>query len=157
MVAYSASAATIVKKGKASTTYHYDADKSYEIGRFQVKAGNAALAVNGFTLKNVASNALDLDKYVDNVIITLSDGTAVKNVRFTLTKDNEIKASFDNVVIGINKNAIFVVEATFKDLDQYNKNVQLKFDASDSLNVQEEKSGVRAKTNTETLNTYLFQ
>ncbi len=157
MVSYTSSTVTIVKKGKDSTTYHYEADKSYEIGRFQVKAGNAAILVNGFTLSNV-TNGLDLDKYLDNVTISLSDGTAVKNVSWNVNKDEELKASFDDVSIGINKNAIFVIEATFKDLDKYNQAVQLTFKNTDSLNVQEEKSGVRANfANGVALGAYTFQ
>ena len=158
VVAYTSSTVTIVPKGKATNTYHYVEGNSYEIGRFQVKAGNAAILVNGFTLKNIAGDSLDLDKYLDNITITLSDGTAVKNVKFTANKDDELKASFDGVSIGINKNAIFVIEATFKNLDKYNKTIELKFDATDSLNVQEEKSWVRAKfTSWITLKQYTFQ
>ncbi len=157
MVSYTSSTVTIVKKGKATTTYHYVEGNSYEIGRFQVKAGNAAILVNGFTLTN-KNAGLDLDKYLDNVTISLSDGTEVKNVSWNVNKDEELKASFDAVSIGINKNAIFVVEATFKDLDKYNQDIELTFKNTDSLNVQEEKSGVRASFNNNvTLGTYTFQ
>jgi hypothetical protein len=157
MVAYTSSTVTIVKKGKADTTYHYVEGNAYEIGRFQVKAGNAAILVNGFTLTN-KNGGLDLDKYLDKVIISLSDGTEVKNVSWNVNKDEELKVSFDAVSIGINKNAIFVVEATFKDLDKYNQEVELTFKNTDSLNVQEEKSGVRATFNNGvTLGKYKFQ
>ena len=157
MVSYTSSTVTIVKKGKDSTTYHYVEGNTYEIGRFQVKAGNAAILVNGFTLTN-ANNGLDLDKYLDDITITLSDGTAVENVSWSVNKDEELKASFDDVNIGINKNVIFVIEATFKDLDKYNQAVQLSFTNTDSLNVQEEKSGVRANfANGVALGAYTFQ
>jgi hypothetical protein len=54
MVSYSSSEVTVTAKGK-DQTYHYNNGNAYELARFQVKAGNAAVAVNGFTLTNDAT------------------------------------------------------------------------------------------------------
>jgi hypothetical protein len=132
MVTYDSSKVTVTVKGK-DQTYHYTNGNSYEVARFQVKAGNAAVNVNGFTLTNDAtlvtyagSSLIDLDKFVDEVIVSLSDGTQLKNVKFDANKDDELKVSFDDVEVEINKNVIFVVEVVFKDFDDYAKAVGLR-------------------------------
>ena len=135
---YNGSSVTVTAKGK-DTKYHYEAGKAYEVARFQVKASNTAVSVNGFTLTNVAAtNKIDLDRYLDKVIVSLNDGTELKNVKFEANKDDELKVSFDDIEIAINKNVVFVVEATFKDLDKFNKCLITICKSSD-LNVQEEK------------------
>jgi len=139
MIEYNGSSVTVTAKGK-DTKYHYESGKAYELARFQVKASNTAVRVNGFTLTNVAvTNKLDLDKYIDEVVVSLNDGTELKNIKAEANKDDELKVSFDDIEIAINKNVVFVVEATFKDLDKFGTNVLLQFAKSSDLNVQEQK------------------
>jgi hypothetical protein len=45
MIEYAGSNVTVTKKGK-DTKYHYEADKVYELARFQVKASNSAVKVD---------------------------------------------------------------------------------------------------------------
>ena len=161
MITYNGSTVTVTVKGK-DTKYHYDNNKSYEVARFQVKAGNAAVNVNWFTLTD--NGSMDIDKYIDSIKVSLNDGTELKNVRSEINKDEEIKVSFDDVEIGINKNVIFVVEAVLNDLDKYNSTVVLWFAKPSDLNVQEAKNSTRATvelwataaTNLD-LHTYTFQ
>ena len=166
MVTYDSSKVTVSIKGK-DQTYHYNNGNAYEVARFQVKAGNAAVNVNGFTLTNDATlvtyagkSLVDLDKFVDEVIVSLSDGTKLSNVKFDANKDDELKVSFDEVEVEINKNIIFVVEVVFKDFDDYGKAVGLRIKNSGDLNVVEKKTGARATVQTATpiaMHEYLFQ
>jgi hypothetical protein len=120
MIKYSGNAVVVTSKGRTQT-YHYSSDNSYEIARFQVRASNSAISVNGFTLNNSSATGtpLDLDKYVKDVSVSLGDGTQVKNVKYTANKDNELVISFDTVEVEINKSIVFVVEASFVDFDQF--------------------------------------
>ena len=167
MVSYSSSEVSVTAKGK-DQTYHYNNGNSYELARFQVKAGNSAVAVNGFTLTNDAIlsgtigsglSRVDLDKFVDEVIVTLGDGTKLSNVKFDANRDDELKVSFDEVEVAINKNVIFVVEVVFKDFDDYGKVVRFQLKNTGDLNVVEKKTWARAslKTKNVAMHTYLFQ
>ena len=167
MVSYNSSKVTVTAKGK-DMTYHYNNGNSYELARFQVKAGNAAVGVNGFTLTNDAvlswtvgsgKNRVDIDKFIDDVIVTLGDGTKLSNVRFDANKDDELKVSFDEVEIAINKNIIFVVEVVLKDFDDYWKVIRFQLKETGDLNAVEKKTGARATLESKNvaMHAYLFQ
>ena len=162
MIEYAGSNVTVNVKGK-DTKYHYEAGKAYEVARFQVKASNSAIKVDGFTLTNDPANTkLDLDKYLDNVVVSLSDGTELSNVRFDANKDDELKVTFDPVEVAINKSVIFVVEVSLKDLDKFNTEILFNFAKSSDVNAKESKNDVRATVTLNggaplALHTYSFQ
>ena len=145
MIKYTGSDVTITPKGR-DTVYHYNSEESYEIARFQVRASNSAISVNGFTLNNSSATGtpLDLDKYVKDVSISLGDGTEVKNVKYTANKDNELVISFDTVEVEINKSIVFVVEASFVDFDQFWNVIELMIDWSNDIKAVESKNQVNA-------------
>ena len=150
MVVYNGNDVNVDLKGK-SKSYNYSPDEAFEVAKVKVTATNAAIKVNGFTLKNeeitVASGGtkatvMDLDEFVDKVIVSV-DGTEVRWLKYSLKRD-ELRVTFDDYEIAINKNAQFVVEVTLKDFDKYGEAISLKLADSSDLSVQEVKTSARA-------------
>ena len=120
--------------------YNYEEGKSYEIARLKIKAGDAAAIVKGFTLTN--DGKLDMGEFLDELTVT-SEGKDVKGLKYSVNKDDELVISFDDVNIDINKNATFVISASFKDFDDYGEIVKYYVAESADVNVVEKKNGTR--------------
>jgi len=156
MVVYNGTAVTVEAKGK-TRTYHYTEGDSYEVARIQVKAGAAAIDVNGFSFTNEASagvlndagnaiNLLDLSDFIDEVTVT-ADGKKVDGISYT-AKKKDLKVSFDDVSIDSKKNATFAINVTFKNLDELGKDIHLVLKADSDINAVESKNQARVKIDT---------
>jgi hypothetical protein len=111
IIDYAGTDVKVAFKG-SSKDYNYEEGKSYEIAKVKLTASNAAVLVNGLTLTQ--SGSMDLSKFVDEVEVSV-DGTAVKTK--SSIKRDELKLSFDEQEIAINKSSTFTVSATLKDFD----------------------------------------
>jgi hypothetical protein len=110
-VDYAGTDVKVAFKG-SNKEYNYEEGKSYEVAKVKLTASNAAVLVNGLTLTQ--NESMDLTKYVDEVEVTV-DGKAIKT-KSSIKKD-ELKLSFDEQEIAINKSATFAVNVTLKDFD----------------------------------------
>jgi hypothetical protein len=149
MVTYNGNNVNVDMKGK-DKTYNYAPDSAFEVAKLKVTATNAAINVKGFTLTNELSTTattpvavMDLDKFIDNVVVSV-DGSEVKGLKYSLKRD-ELRVTFDDYEIAINKNAQFVVEVVLKDFDRYGEAITLKLKDTSDLDVQEVKTSARAK------------
>lgn len=141
---YTGSKVAVEMKG-SNRSYHYTANKMYEVARLQVKAPNSAVVVKGFSLKNTGS--LDLDRYLDKVEV-LADGKALSNVSYSVNRDRDLVVSFADKTIDIRKNVTFVVNASFKTLDRYGETVTLLPRDDSAINAVEEKTKTRVSIQT---------
>jgi hypothetical protein len=67
----------------------------------------------------------------------------LKNVKSSL-KNDELKVSFDDQEIAINKNETFTVKVSIsEDFDQFGDTINFKLDDTTDLNVVETKNSVR--------------
>ena len=149
IIDYSGTDATVTFKG-SDKKYNYEEGKSYEVSKIKVSASNAAILVNWFTLKQADTieddnevkyqKSLDLDKYVDEVEV-LVDGKSVKS-KASLKRD-EIKVSFDDQEIAINKSSTFTINVTLKDFDDLGAAIKLWFEKSSDADILESKNKVR--------------
>ena len=141
---YTGSKVAVEMKG-SNRSYHYTANKMYEVARLQVKAPNSAVVVKGFSLKNTGN--LDLDRYLDKVEV-LADGKALSNVSYSVNRDRDLVVSFADKTIDIRKNVTFVVNASFKTLDRYGETVTLLPRDDSAINAVEEKTKTRVSIQT---------
>ena len=145
VVGYSSEEVFVEIKGTAKD-YNYEEGKSYEVARLKVKAGNSAINVKGFTLTN--ASGLDVGEFLDELTVT-SEGKDVKGLKYSVNKDDELVISFDEVKIDINKNATFVISASFKEFDDYEETIAYYIAETADVNAVEVKNGSRVKLNIE--------
>lgn len=148
MVDYTAAQVSVVAKG-SDKTYNYTEKEAYEVARFQVKAAEAMLVVNGFTLTNsgvATKTSLDASKFLKNVEV-LANGKAVNGVRHNVNKDDQLVISFDKMELAIRERVTFVVKATFEDFDAYGNVMQYKVSENGDFNATEKKTGARVTVN----------
>ena len=128
----------------ASKEYNYEAGKSYEIAKFQVKApADTAILARGFTLKN--DGELDLNEFLDKVTVTF-DGEKVDGLKYNTNKNKELIISFDEVEIAAKKNGTFVVNMTLADdFDEYNKAVHAYIASYDKFSAVDKKTESRVR------------
>jgi len=139
VVDYKGSTVTVELKG-SNKSYNYEEGESYEIGRIKVSAGDNAVLVKGMTLTN--SGKVDLKESLDNLTVKV-DSKEVK-AKASINKDDELVVTFnEDVEIGINKKATFVLEASFKDFDDYGESVALYVAENADFNAVEKKNGTR--------------
>jgi hypothetical protein len=113
----------IVSANATSKTYNYVAGDSYEVAKFKLRAGTAAVKVKGFTLINLSTTLSD-EEFVDSIAVTF-DGKEVSNVSYGFDSDDYLVVSFDEQEIGINKSATVVVTATLtEEFDEYGGTIQ---------------------------------
>ena len=143
IIDYNGSDVTIAFKGTPKT-YSYEEWKAYQVAKIKVSAANAAILVNGFTLSQSEAWTLDLAKFVDEVEV-LVDGKAIDS-KASLKRD-ELKVSFADQEIAINKNSTFTVNVTLKDYDEFGSIVNLGFESSTDLSAMEVKNKVRVSNN----------
>jgi hypothetical protein len=92
------------------------------------------------TLTN--SGKVDLKESLDNLTVKV-DSKEVK-AKASINKDDELVVTFnEDVEIGINKKATFVLEASFKDFDDYGESVALYVAENADFNAVEKKNGTR--------------
>jgi len=145
VVGYSSEEVFVEIKGTAKD-YNYEEGKSYEVARLKVKAGNSAINVKGLTLTN--ASGLDVGEFLDELTVT-SEGKDVKGLKYSVNKDDELVISFDEVKIDINKNATFVISASFKEFDDYEETIAYYIAETADVNAVEVKNGSRVKLNIE--------
>ena len=143
VVGYSSEVVYVQIKGTAKD-YNYEEGKSYEVARLKVKAGNSAINVKGFTLTN--ASGLDVGEFLDELTVT-SEGKDVKGLKYSVNKDDELVISFDEVKIDINKNATFVISASFKEFDDYGETIAYYIAEPADVNAVEVKNGSRVQLN----------
>ena len=143
VVGYSSEEVFVEIKGTAKD-YNYEEGKSYEVARLKVKAGNSAINVKGFTLTN--ASGLDVGEFLDELTVT-SEGKDVKGLKYSVNKDDELVISFDEVKIDINKNATFVISASFKEFDDYGETIAYYIAETADVNAVEVKNGSRVQLN----------
>jgi hypothetical protein len=149
MVTYTGTQVTLDSKGQ-NRTYYYVAGESYEVGRVQVKTQNSDVDVNGFTLTNVNAG-LDLKKYVSKVEV-VRDGKALANQSWSIDRDGEVKVNFTKDTIEAKKNAIYVINMEFEDLDVFGQKVALSVSHQGGINAVEVKTNARVSlTNSDAL------
>jgi hypothetical protein len=142
VIGYDASEVTLELKG-SDKNYNYEDGKSYEIARLKVKAGNADMIVKGFTLTNAGK--VDMKESLDELTIKVdSDKVSAK---YSVNKDDELVVTFsEDVEILMNKNKTFVLEASFKDFDDYGESVEYYInDAASDFNAVESKNNSRVQ------------
>lgn len=122
--------------------YNYEEGKSYEVARLKLKAGENAVLVKGFTLTN--DGKLDMGEFLDELTVT-AEGKEVKGLKYSVNKDDELVISFDDVTIDINKNATFVISASFKEFDDYGETVAYYVAETADVNAVEKKNGTRVQ------------
>ncbi len=140
MVQYSGSTVTVDIKGTSGKNYNYVEGESYEIARLKVKAGPSIIYVKGFTLTNDGN--LDMADFLDKLTVK-ADGKEVEGLKFNVNKDDQLVISFDELTIDMNKSALFVITASFKDFDDYGKNVAYYLKEKSDINAVEKKTGAR--------------
>jgi hypothetical protein len=139
IITYSGANVDVTLKG-SDKTYNYEEGTSYEVARLQVKSNGAAIDVKGFTLKN--KGTLDVEDFIDEVTVK-ADGKEVDGLRWSTDKDGKLTLSFDKHTIEMNKRATYVVSASFKELDEYNKTIQYYLDGTTDFNAIEKKTSAR--------------
>ena len=144
VVVYDGSKVTVEMKG-SNRSYHYAANKMYEVARLQVKPTNGTVVVKGFSLKNTGN--LALDRYLDKVEVTV-DGKALSNVSYSVNRDKDLVVSFADREIEMRKNATFVVNVSFKTLDRYGETVTLLPRDASAINAVEAKTQTRVSIQT---------
>ena len=122
--------------------YNYEEGKSYEVARLKLKAGENAVLVKGFTLTN--DGKLDMGEFLDELTVT-AEGKEVKGLKYSVNKDDELVISFDEVTIDINKNATFVISASFKEFDDYGETIAYYVAETADVNAVEKKNGTRVQ------------
>jgi len=145
VIGYDASEVTLELKG-SDKEYNYEEGKSYEIARLRIAAGNSDMIVKGFTLTN--NGKVDMKESLDKLTIKV-DSKEV-SAKYNVNKDDELVVTFsDDVEIKMNKKATFVLEASFKDFDDYGETVEYYIaDTSADFNAVESKNNSRVKIQT---------
>ena len=143
IIDYAGTNATVQLKGSAKQ-YNYEEGKIYEVAKVKVSASNSAIVVRGFTLNQTWTKTLDLDKFVDEVEISV-DGKAI-NSKASVKRD-ELTVTFDDQEIAINKNSTFTVSVSLKDFDEFGSTVNLGFEDSSDITILESKNQVRISNN----------
>lgn len=138
MVVYEGSDVALSVKGQ-DRKHSYNANESYEVARFQLKANAVPVLVNGFTLTN--SGTFEIDKYVKDVEV-LKDGTALKNVSYTISRD-ELRVSFDSDELAARKNGLYVVNVTLDGLDEFGKTIEFVVENASDIRAVESKTNAR--------------
>ena len=141
VVDYAGKTVFVEIKGTAKD-YNYEEGKSYEVARLKLKAGENAVLVKGFTLTN--DGKLDMGEFLDELTVT-AEGKEVKGLKYSVNKDDELVISFDEVTIDINKNATFVISASFKEFDDYGEVVAYYIAETADVNAVEKKNGTRVQ------------
>jgi hypothetical protein len=88
-------------------------------------------------LKN--ASGLDVGEFLDELTVT-SEGKDVKGLKYNVDKDDKLVVSFDDVNIDLNKNATFVVSASFKEFDDYGETIAYYVDDTTDVNATEKKN-----------------
>ena len=143
MVAYSGNTVTVDIKG-TKKDYNYEEGQSYEVARLQVKAGSSIIYVKGFTLTN--ASWLDMAEFLDKLTVKV-DGKDVAGLKYSVNKDDQLVISFDEMTVEMNKRALFVISASFKDFDDYGEGVAYYLKSTSDINATEKKTGARLTVN----------
>jgi len=141
VVDYAGKTVYVEIKGTAKD-YNYEEGNSYEVARLKVKAGENAILVKGFTLTN--ASGLDVGEFLDELTVT-AEGKEVKGLKYSVNKDDELVISFDEITIDINKNATFVISASFKEFDDYGETIAYYIEETADVNAVEKKNGTRVQ------------
>ena len=154
IIEYTGAPVTVEVKG-TEKSYNYEEGKSFELARLKIKANTVDgagkdILVKGFTLtndlKDEEEKALDMKEFLDDVTVTV-DSKEIK-AKATANKDDELVITFsEDVEIAMNKSALFVISATFKDFDAYGDAVKYKLAKEWDLNAVEKKNGTRVTVN----------
>ena len=139
VVEYVGSTVTVELKG-SNKTYNYEDWESYEVARLKVSAGDNAVLIKGFTLTNAGK--VDMKESLDELTVK-ADSKEIK-AKASVNKDDELVVSFnEDVLIDINKKVTFVLEASFKDFDDYGESVEYYIAEEGDFNAVEKKNGTR--------------
>jgi len=143
VVEYKGSEVAIELKG-SNKTYNYEEGESYEVARVKVSAWDAAVLVKGMTLTN--DGKVDMKESLDELTVKV-DSKEVK-AKASVNKDDELVITFnEDVEIDINKKATFILEASFKDFDDYGESVKYYIADTADFNAIEKKNGTRVTLN----------
>ena len=141
IVTYDAVSVSIDDKG-TNKDYNYEEGESYEVAKIKIKAGSSALEVNGFNLTNVTTGTkLDLKEFVDKVEVA-ANGETLKGASYTVN-DDELDVAFDSYEVAAKWNAIFSVNITLKDFDEYNTYVKFAVANASDAKIVEKKTWAR--------------
>ena len=77
-------------------------------------------------------------EFLDKLTVTV-DSKEIK-AKASVNKDDELIVSFDDVEVAMNKTALFVLSASFKDFDGYGDAVQYYVADSSHVNAVEKKN-----------------
>ncbi len=143
MVSYTGAKLTVNVKG-TDKNYNYEEGESYEVARFQAKAGPAVMYIKGFTLTNHATKALDMGEFLDKLTVKV-EGENVSGLKYSVNKDDQLVVSFDEVTVEMNKSALFVISASLADFDDYGDGVAYYLGETTDLNAVEKKTGARVE------------
>jgi hypothetical protein len=85
-----------------------------------------------------------MGEFLDELTVT-AEGKEVKGLKYSVNKDDELVISFDDVNIDINKKAVFIISASFKDFDDYGETVAYYVAETADVNAVEKKNGTRVQ------------
>ena len=125
--------------------YNYEAGNSYEVSKFKVKApADSAILVNGFTLTNTGTDLVDVERYLDKVVVK-ADGKDLK-AKYNVNRNKQLVVSFDDVEVAAKKNVEFTVEMSFNsDFEDYGKTIQYAIAETTDFNAVDAKTESRVK------------
>ncbi len=144
LVSYAWSKVQFSSRNSATKDYAWEADKSYEVAKFRVKApSDANILVKWFTLTDSKKNVIDADKYAKDVTVTF-DGKEVSGLKWSINKDDELVVSFDEVEVEGKKTASIAVNMSFtEEFDNFNQSVQYYIKDITKFNATDKKTGTR--------------
>jgi len=141
---YTADGVKVENKG-SDKKYDYVEDKMYEVAKMKIISKDVAIKISGLTLTN--SGDVDLDD-IEKVEV-LMDGEKVKNVDFSVKKD-DLTVTFAEQEIAIKSNAVLTINVSFANFEDFGKHLQFSVKSSD-VNMKEVKNDVRVKIDPEEL------
>ena len=139
MVGYEAARDVTIDAKWSDKTYNYEEGTMYEVAKLKITAGATPISVNGFTLKN--EKDLKLKDFMDKVEVTV-DNEAVKGLDYSVSKDWKLTITFNSVELAAKWKAVFAVNMSLADYDEYGRQVQLSLTGSD-FKATEKKTGAR--------------
>ncbi len=143
MIEYDGSDVNLSDKATARS-YSYNAGESYEVARLQARTSAVPIVVNGFTFTQcVGAKCMDLTKDVNvKKVEVLKDGTALKGVTFSATRDG-LTVNLNKDTVEARKSALYVVKVTLEGMEKFGNIIQLGIEKAADFRAIESKTNAR--------------
>jgi hypothetical protein len=140
MIEYDGSEVNLSDKATARN-YSYNAGESYEVARLQARTSAVPIVVNGFTFTQ--NGTIDLTKDVNvKKVEVLKDGTALKDVTFSATRDG-LTVNLDKDTVEARKSALYVVRVTLEGMEKFGNTIKLGIEKAADFRAIESKTNAR--------------